>query len=124
MRLKISGNGDQDTGHPEATHSRSGRYPSALVRGFTAVGFSPKQRLFLLLSTTKMVFHFGHYTYVIAGDGDFMEGVSAEAASGSSSLDKLIVLTTPTISAWMVRPKILSLKMFARYDAYGYIQFW
>lgn len=37
---------------------------------------------------------FDHYTYAIAGDGDFMEGVSAETASfaGHQKLDKLIVL--------------------------------
>ena len=64
-----------------------------------------------------------HYTYVIAGDGDLMEGVSSEASSlaGQWGLGKLIVLyddnnvTIDTKTTATFTEDVLE-----RYDAYGW----
>ena len=60
----------------------------------TATGFAQAER-FLAAKYNREGFNlFDHYTYVICGDGDLMEGVSSEAASyaGLQKLDKLVVL--------------------------------
>ena len=88
--------GSKTPGHPEFGHTAGVDATSGpLGQGIsTAVGFALAER-FLAAKYNKEGFPiFDHYTYAIAGDGDFMEGVSAEAASfaGHQKLDKLIVL--------------------------------
>jgi transketolase len=64
-----------------------------------------------------------HYTYVIAGDGDLMEGVSSEASSlaGHLQLGKLIVLYDDN-QVTLAGPADLSFSedVRARYEAYGW----
>ena len=59
-----------------------------------ATGFAQAERFLAAKYNREGYTIFDHYTYVICGDGDLMEGVSAEAASyaGLQKLDKLIVL--------------------------------
>jgi transketolase len=64
-----------------------------------------------------------HYTYVLAGDGDFMEGVSAEASSlaGHLGLGKLIVLYDDNrISLSGSTSLTFTEDVAARYTAYGW----
>ena len=64
-----------------------------------------------------------HYTYVIAGDGDLMEGVSSEASSlaGVWSLGKLIVLYDDNnVTIDNKTDLTFSEDVTARYDAYGW----
>ncbi len=67
-----------------------------------------------------------HYTYVLAGDGDMMEGVQAEAASlaGHLGLHKLVVLYDDNkITIEGHTPLTFSEDVKARYEAYGwYVQ--
>lgn len=64
-----------------------------------------------------------HYTYVLCGDGDLMEGISHEASSmaGHMKLDKLIVLyDSNDISLDGPTSKAFTENVGARYEAYGW----
>ena len=63
-----------------------------------------------------------HYTYVLASDGDLMEGISHEAASfGHNQLDKLIVLyDSNDISLDGDLNKSFSENTQSRFEAYGW----
>ncbi|MCU0081996.1 transketolase [Streptococcus danieliae] len=88
--------GSKTPGHPEYGHTAGvDATTGPLGQGISmATGFAQAER-FLAAKYNRDGFPiFDHYTYVIAGDGDLMEGVSAEAASyaGLQKLEKLIVL--------------------------------
>jgi transketolase len=66
---------------------------------------------------------FNHYTYVLAGDGDCMEGVQAEAASlaGHLNLGKLIVLyDSNRVTLSGTTSLTFTEDVAARYRAYGW----
>jgi transketolase len=66
---------------------------------------------------------FNHHTYVLAGDGDFMEGVQAEAASlaGHLNLGKLIVLYDSNgVTLSGTTSLTFTEDVAARYRAYGW----
>lgn len=81
-------------GHPEYGHTPGVETTTGpLGQGIsTAVGMALAERF--LAATFNAAAVQDHFTYVLAGDGDMMEGVSAEAASfaGHQGLGKLIVL--------------------------------
>ena len=88
--------GSKTPGHPEANHTPGVEATTGpLGQGFgNAVGFAIAEAQLGAVynrSDAKIV---DHFTYVIAGDGDLMEGVSQEAISlaGHLQLGKLIVL--------------------------------
>ena len=86
----------QTPGHPEVHHTKGVEMTTGpLGQGLgTAPGFALAEQ-HLAARYNKPGFDiFDHYTYVIASDGDIMEGVSAEASSlaGHWGLGKLIVL--------------------------------
>lgn len=117
--------GSKTPGHPEFGHTAGVDATSGpLGQGIsTAVGFAQAER-FLAAKYNKDGFSiFDHYTYVIAGDGDFMEGVSGESASyaAKQNLDKLIVLyDSNDICLDGETSDAFSENIRARYDAYGW----
>ncbi len=85
--------GSLTPGHPEYAHTEGVETTTGpLGQGLaTAIGMA--------ISEKKLAQHFGnqlvnHYTYVIASDGDLMEGISQEAITlaGHLKLGKLIIL--------------------------------
>jgi transketolase len=85
--------GFRTAGHPEYGHGKGIETTTGpLGQGLaTAVGFALGERMANARFGDAAV---NHYTYVIAGDGDLMEGVSHEAIglAGHLNLSKLIVL--------------------------------
>ena len=88
--------GSKTPGHPEFGHTAGVDVTTGpLGQGISmATGFAQAERFLAAKYNREGYNIFDHYTYVICGDGDLMEGVSAEAASyaGLQKLDKLIVL--------------------------------
>ncbi|EID22585.1 transketolase [Streptococcus anginosus] len=88
--------GSKTPGHPEFGHTAGvDATTGPLGQGISmATGFAQAERFLAAKYNREGYAIFDHYTYVICGDGDLMEGVSAEAASyaGLQKLDKLIVL--------------------------------
>ena len=88
--------GSKTPGHPEHGHTPGVETTTGpLGQGFaTAVGMAVAERFLGATFNGDGPLVQDHFTYVIAGDGDMMEGVSSEAASfaGHQGLGKLIVL--------------------------------
>jgi transketolase len=88
--------GSKTPGHPEYGHTTGVETTTGpLGQGFAnAVGMAVAERFLAATFNGDGPAVQDHFTYVIAGDGDMMEGISSEAASfaGHQALGKLIVL--------------------------------
>jgi transketolase len=88
--------GSRTPGHPEYGHTAGVETTTGpLGQGFgNAVGMAVAERFLGATFNGDGPPVMDHFTYVLAGDGDMMEGVSSEAASfaGHQKLGKLIVL--------------------------------
>lgn len=88
--------GSMTPGHPEYGHTDGVEATTGpLGQGFAnAVGMAMAESHLAAMYNKEGYQVIDHYTYALCGDGDLMEGVSAEAASlaGHLKLGKLIVL--------------------------------
>lgn len=88
--------GSKTPGHPEFGHTPGvDTTTGPLGQGIaTAVGMAMAERFLAAKFNREDYPLMNHYTYALVGDGDLMEGVSAEASSlaGHLGLNKLIVL--------------------------------
>ena len=117
--------GSKTPGHPEFGHTAGvDATTGPLGQGISmATGFAQAERFLAAKYNREGYNLFDHYTYVICGDGDLMEGVSAEAASyaGLQKLDKLIVLyDSNDINLDGETKDSFTESVRARYDAYGW----
>ncbi|KZM63228.1 transketolase [Streptococcus mutans] len=117
--------GSKTPGHPEYGHTVGVDVTTGpLGQGISmAVGLAQAERFLAAKYNREGYPIFDHYTYVIAGDGDFMEGVSGEASSyaAKQNLDKLIVLyDSNDICLDGETNDAFTESIRARYDAYGW----
>lgn len=117
--------GSRTPGHPEVHHTDGVEATTGpLGQGFAnAVGMAMAEA-HLAATYNKDDFSIvDHYTYVLCGDGDLMEGISSEASSlaGHLKLDKLIVLyDSNDISLDGPTSKAFTESVQERYEAYGW----
>lgn len=114
--------GSKTPGHPEFGHTQGVETTTGpLGQGLaTAVGMAIAERHLAARFGKNIV---DHYTYVIASDGDLMEGISHEAGSfaGHQKLGKLIVLFDDNeISIDGPTSLSTSENVCTRFDAYGW----
>ncbi|WP_441001629.1 transketolase [Staphylococcus epidermidis] len=117
--------GSKTPGHPEYRHTDG----VEVTTGPLGQGFAMSVGMALAESHLAGKFNrdqfdiVDHYTYVLASDGDLMEGISHEAASfaGHNQLDKLIVLyDSNDISLDGDLDKSFSEDTKQRFEAYGW----
>ncbi|MCO6210398.1 transketolase [Staphylococcus epidermidis] len=117
--------GSKTPGHPEYRHTDG----VEVTTGPLGQGFAMSVGMALAESHLASKFNkdqfdiVNHYTYVLASDGDLMEGISHEAASfaGHNQLDKLIVLyDSNDISLDGDLDKSFSEDTKQRFEAYGW----
>lgn len=117
--------GSKTPGHPEYRHTDG----VEVTTGPLGQGFAMSVGMALVESHLAGKFNkdqfdiVNHYTYVLASDGDLMEGISHEAASfaGHNQLDKLIVLyDSNDISLDGDLDKSFSEDTKQRFEAYGW----
>ena len=117
--------GSKTPGHPEFGHTKGiDATTGPLGQGIsTAVGMALAER-YLAAKYNKEGYNlFDHYTYVICGDGDIMEGVASEASSFAAvqKLNKLVVLYDSNDICLDGETKdAFSENVRARYEAYGW----
>lgn len=117
--------GSKTPGHPEYGHTPGVEATTGpLGQGLAmATGMAMAERHMAATYNKSSFPLVDHYTYVLCGDGDIMEGVSAESASlaGHLNLDRLIVLyDSNDISLDGDLHQSFSENVMQRYDAYGW----
>ena len=120
--------GSKTPGHPEFGHTKGiDATTGPLGQGIsTAVGMALAERYLAAKYNKEGYDLFDHYTYVICGDGDIMEGVASEASSFAAvqKLNKLVVLYDSNDICLDGETKdAFSENVRARYEAYGWNTF-
>ncbi len=117
--------GSRTPGHPERGHTPGVEVTTGpLGQGFAnAVGMAIAERQLAARYNREGHAVVDHYTYALAGDGDLMEGVTAEAASlaGHLQLGKLICLYDDNLVTLAAgTPITFTEDRAARFAAYGW----
>ncbi|HHW38970.1 MAG TPA: transketolase [Bacillales bacterium] len=117
--------GSKTPGHPEYGHTKGVEATTGpLGQGVaTAVGMAMAERHLAAKYNKENFEIINHFTYSICGDGDLMEGVSAESASlaGHLKLGRLVILyDSNDISLDGDLNRSFSENVMKRYEAYGW----